>query len=656
MACSKLGKTDGSLHRLLECPACQDYYKLPRLLKCGHQFCEECLVEIVKRPPDGEIPCPTCHDVTEPSGGDVTTLPRSKLSQYMQELIFHVSQKEVVGQTCSKCNLYKPTRHCPDCQPELSFMCDDCFEKHQMVPSFAKHACVRFNPLLVCPEHPHKMVECYCHQCCVMVCGECIFQSHGDHGKDVENMEAAADKGKLALTDFIHQQRMNAVDPIIIELLKNDASQLLKTREEFKTKKIKLQGLMEALNTKLEENYAKLNQAADLEFDKMSKSRAQLCEVIEDQDKIQKIAQCLLTNHATDPLVILGSRKLPNPGTNLTEIPTTLPTIDSDVYDKMADDLQNMLKNAEVGAKGRVHRIQTGKWDLKPTASIPTPHSVKGITFDTNNKQIILSTNDPDGPIKMYSLEGEFKFDLGGFTSRGKKPEGSWYRQMTIDSRRDLFVITCSNHMIAFIKFDGEVKTKDLLKGDLRGVAYLSEVDRYVVTDCDKDNPRVILVCPETLTVTQTLGGAKVFTQPTWVSVGSVSGTTTIVVSDEGKRNLLLFNINGDLLQTYDSTFLASIPKGVSVDRRGRVFICLAKAKPAQPPPRGFNLFRPKETVDDVIGDVLWCIWSGQYDDVHRKCVLESDVLGGSPEHVAIDNENRYMAVSVGDSLKLYTF
>ena len=128
----------------------------PRLLKCGHQFCEVCLTNILKQSPKGEIICPTCRDVTKPKLGDVTTLPRSTLHQYIQELIFQLPQKEVLGKTCTKCQAKEPTRHCPDCKEDLSYMCDDCFAKHQLVPRFAKHETVPFDPLLVCTEHPHK--------------------------------------------------------------------------------------------------------------------------------------------------------------------------------------------------------------------------------------------------------------------------------------------------------------------------------------------------------------------------------------------------------------------------------------------------------------------------------------------------------------------
>ena len=76
-----------SLKNLCECPVCFEPYKDPRLLKCGHQFCQNCLKDIANHNPRGNIRCPVCREVTKPQHGDVTTLPRSTLHQYMQELV-----------------------------------------------------------------------------------------------------------------------------------------------------------------------------------------------------------------------------------------------------------------------------------------------------------------------------------------------------------------------------------------------------------------------------------------------------------------------------------------------------------------------------------------------------------------------------------------
>ena len=87
-----------SLKNLCECPVCFEPYKDSRLLKCGHQFCVNCLKDVANHTPQGHIPCPVCREVTKPQHGDVTTLPRSTLHQYMQELILKKPTEEALGQ------------------------------------------------------------------------------------------------------------------------------------------------------------------------------------------------------------------------------------------------------------------------------------------------------------------------------------------------------------------------------------------------------------------------------------------------------------------------------------------------------------------------------------------------------------------------------
>ena len=131
--------TADDLKSLCECPVCVEPFKSPRLLKCGHQFCEKCLTGIIEKQVKKEIPCPTCRQVTVPDKGEVTNLPRSTLHQYMQELIYLLPRDDELGKTCTKCGENEPVRHCPDCKPSLSFMCEGCFNKHQKVPRLADH-------------------------------------------------------------------------------------------------------------------------------------------------------------------------------------------------------------------------------------------------------------------------------------------------------------------------------------------------------------------------------------------------------------------------------------------------------------------------------------------------------------------------------------
>ena len=283
MAASLHGLTADNLQSLCECPVCMEYYKNPRLLKCGHQFCEVCLTNILKQSPKGEIICPTCRDVTKPKLGDVTTLPRSTLHQYIQELIFQLPQKEVLGKTCTKCKAKEPTRHCSVCKEDLSYMCDGCFAKHQKVPSFAKHETVPFDPLLVCSEHQHKMVECFCHDCMKMVCPECIFDLHGDH--NVENIKEAAETAKKSLHEYTKQLGKRKIQTGVVKRLQAASRKLLDAKKTYMNKSEKALNALSMLEKKIRGNIETINKSVDKEINKLSIYETKITEVSVDQEK-----------------------------------------------------------------------------------------------------------------------------------------------------------------------------------------------------------------------------------------------------------------------------------------------------------------------------------------------------------------------------------
>lgn len=62
--------TNEDFEELLTCMICFDSYTNPKMLTCGHTFCEDCLagynnsyIQQKKHVP-GQLPCPTCREFT----------------------------------------------------------------------------------------------------------------------------------------------------------------------------------------------------------------------------------------------------------------------------------------------------------------------------------------------------------------------------------------------------------------------------------------------------------------------------------------------------------------------------------------------------------------------------------------------------------------
>ena len=49
------------LEEMLMCPVCQDMFKDPRQLPCGHSLCMGCLETMVDHSPDVPFRCPDCR-------------------------------------------------------------------------------------------------------------------------------------------------------------------------------------------------------------------------------------------------------------------------------------------------------------------------------------------------------------------------------------------------------------------------------------------------------------------------------------------------------------------------------------------------------------------------------------------------------------------
>ena len=561
-----------SLKNLCECPVCFEPYKDPRLLKCEHQFCENCLKDVANHTPQGHIPCPVCREVTKPQLGDVTMLPRSTLHQYMQELIFRPATDEALGQKCTKCKVNKPTRHCPECTADLAYLCDKCFTVHQQVARFANHSTVQFDPLLVCCQHPNKMVENFCYQCNKVACLDCLFEIHADH-KTVPLKKAAEDSRKVLKT-YLLQNESRLIDTAILDELKEALVRLEGDNNTLKDKVKKVKTAWKKLEVKLDIIIQQADTGKEINVKILLGHQTKITEVATAQEKMLRLAESLLGD-VSDPQGIMGSRDLPEPDIDITEIEVNIPAI-GEQFDKIAADLETMASKVNIKSRQQVYKIRRGrqdKWNLQEMANINTSTTVNGVCIDKNTKDIVIPViNNPTALVQIYNTKGELVKTVG----QNSPPEATAYdyRQVIIDTKRDLYLLPCASGSLVRMDKDGRVRDTSKLGSNLCGVAYVPDHDLYVLSDINWLNSRVILVSPDTLTVVRSL---ETFS-PYSVCVGDINGSTTIVVSDYGNHTLYLYSVSGELMRTYspDTHTLGRLcgPWGVSVDRSGRIVVC----------------------------------------------------------------------------------
>ena len=622
-----------SLKNLCECELCFKPYKDPRLLKCGHQFCEKCLKEIVKHTPQGHILCPACRYVTKPVSGDVTTLPRSTLHQYMQELIIRQPTEDGLKHKCSKCKVNKPTRHCPDCTADLANLCDKCFAIHQKVDRFAMHSTMVFDPYLVCAYHQHKMVENYCYDCNKVACVECLFNRHGDH--KTENIKKAAEKSREVLSEYISKCNGRIIDRNILKKIHESSSMLQVKQTSIKNSVDNIKNAWQKLEEQLDKILKKMDNAVDIEMAALMDHHTNIAETTVAQEKMLKLAESLLGD-VSDSQVIMGSRDLPEPDSDITEIEFNIPVIGGE-FNMIAADIEFMVQSVNIKSTKEVHTIKRGKQDTGHIQKINDIHvgaNISGVCFDKNTKDLIVRVmKNPTGPVKIYNTEGRQVKTTG--QNSVTVAATSDCRQIAMDTKRKLYLHACDNGSLVRMEMDGRVRDTTTLSSSLHGVAYIPNHDLYVLSDLVRFNSRVFLLKPDTLTVVRCLGDKGTFRSPYNVCVGDINGSTTIVVSDYYRANLYLYDVNGEMIRKYGPEMHQpgglSGPRGVSMDKNGCIVVC------------------------DHGNSCVLGVWSDKDGD-HWECLLDKGQLGGAPLCTDIDNDNRLMAVSVGKTVKVYKF
>ena len=163
-----------------------------------------------------------------------------------------------------------------------------------------------------------------------MVCDECIFEVHGDHGKCVENMKDVASNARKSLHVYTEEQGKNMIDKKIVQSLKSASAKLVDAKKTYKEKSEKALRALTILEKKIRSNMEKMDTSVQNDLDKLSKYETKITEVSADQEKMLKLAKSLLGD-VSDPQVIMGAKNLPKPDVEWDKLVVNFPNIESDL-------------------------------------------------------------------------------------------------------------------------------------------------------------------------------------------------------------------------------------------------------------------------------------------------------------------------------------
>ena len=192
------------------CGICLDSYKQPKLLKCFHVYCEQCLQCLVRG--GAGLPCPQCRKVTPLPVGGVSDLQGAFYIHYLfdiQDALKKVSSSEQT--MCKTCKKREAVGFCRSC----GFVCAFCEENHKYWDNLKPHEIIDLDTLtgdvttlvpplkktLFCCKHSEKKADLYCETCEELICRDCIVRVHRDHQYDLVTESFA--KHKKVIVDSL---------------------------------------------------------------------------------------------------------------------------------------------------------------------------------------------------------------------------------------------------------------------------------------------------------------------------------------------------------------------------------------------------------------------------------------------------------------------
>ncbi|XP_061587226.1 E3 ubiquitin/ISG15 ligase TRIM25-like [Cololabis saira] len=192
-SCFKVGSgmEEGELTRLgelLMCPVCQEIFKDPRQLPCGHSLCIGCLENLMDHSLDSSHRCPDCRA----NFGEIDGLHRSyALANIAEDFRLNKRRREKKAESvyCDCCveSRVLAVKTCLKC--EVS-MCKEHVKGHVELPAFTGHPLVEpLSDLLErkCPQHQDEVLRFYCNSSRRYICNICALQSkqHGSMATEI---------------------------------------------------------------------------------------------------------------------------------------------------------------------------------------------------------------------------------------------------------------------------------------------------------------------------------------------------------------------------------------------------------------------------------------------------------------------------------------
>ncbi|XP_040212161.1 E3 ubiquitin-protein ligase TRIM39-like isoform X2 [Rana temporaria] len=288
----------------LSCSICLSFYTEPVSLRCGHNFCRDCIVTALDtQEGSGVYSCPECREeyVERP------TLEKNRKLCNIVENFRSTQQKEEKSEIlCTYClnSLVGAVKTCQHCETS---MCAEHLAAHnKAVDHVLVEPTSSFNTRK-CSIHK-ELLKYYCFQDAVCLCVSCCLV--GKHkGHEVELLEEALEKKKEKLRDFLEKNIMTR-ETTKKEIL-NLHDQKRKAQEKADDEKKRVTALYEDIRRQLEVQEQRVLSEISRQVEEVSLSINDLIKQLEIQkDELsRKIGHIEKLCNMTDSITVLQDQE-----------------------------------------------------------------------------------------------------------------------------------------------------------------------------------------------------------------------------------------------------------------------------------------------------------------------------------------------------------
>ncbi|XP_040212496.1 E3 ubiquitin/ISG15 ligase TRIM25-like [Rana temporaria] len=288
----------------LSCSICLNLYTEPVSLRCGHNFCRDCIVTVLDtQEGSGVYSCPECREeyVERP------TLEKNRKLCNIVDNFRSTQQKEEKSEIlCTYC-VDSPGEAVKSCLHCENSMCDKHLTAHNKTMDHVLVEPTSSFSSKKCSIHK-KLLEYYCSEDAVCLCVSCCLV--GKHkGHEVELLEEALEKKKEKLRNIL--EKLTMTKETAEKNVQNLQDQKSKAQEKADDEKKRVTCLFEEIRRQLEVQEKRVLSEISRQVEEVSLSLNDLIKQLEIQkDELsRKIGHIEKLCNMTDPITVLQGQE-----------------------------------------------------------------------------------------------------------------------------------------------------------------------------------------------------------------------------------------------------------------------------------------------------------------------------------------------------------